>query len=63
MTDNTKRCSEYKKKSENVSPRYYCKVPEKLILKLIKDNKEGHGIPITQDECKVRKLYNMALFL
>jgi len=52
MTDDTERCEWYKKESENVKPRYFCKIPDKMMEELQKENKQGLQIPITEEGCK-----------
>ena len=63
MTYDTSRCDMYKKQSENVKPRSYCKVPQTLLTKLVQENKNDYRIPITEDECKVGSLSLPEIYL
>ena len=56
MTNNVSRCDYYKNQSENVKPRWYCKISDKTIARLLKNNGNGGAndrIPITKNECEV----------
>ncbi|KAJ8047707.1 Protein DD3-3 [Holothuria leucospilota] len=50
MTNDATRCPYYQAESQNVKSRFYCQVPNQLLLDNILSNKPY--IPITQEECE-----------
>ena len=65
MTNNVTRCGEvYETQSENVQPRWYCKIPDETMESLKKRNGNGktsEQIPITKEECEVRISYDFGI--
>lgn len=53
ITNRPERCLAFQQESQNVKPRYYCKMNELQpeVAQLIADDQEGF-IPLTQEECE-----------